>query len=158
MSWMLRILPRLLWVSSYRWLLLWAGCKLRLRPASFCVSMGLPSRQLPKVLTKVASTCSSLTGSTLVRLPPEGIYKGDASIKNALLQAAADPLQAAVAYGRQTGSCSCCGRELTDPVSIFGGIGPICLAKLAGNDARADLEADYREYQAAALIDVVLAI
>ena len=92
------------------------------------------------------------------KITPEGIYKGDASIKNALLQAAADPLQAAVAYGRQTGSCSCCGRELTDPVSIFGGIGPICLAKLAGNDARADLEADYREYQAAALIDVVLAI
>lgn len=92
------------------------------------------------------------------KITPEGIYKGDARAKGALEAAAADPLQAAVAYGRQTGACSCCGRELTDPVSIFGGIGPICLAKLAGDDARANLEADYREHQAAALIDAVLSV
>jgi hypothetical protein len=34
-----------------------------------------------------------------------------------------------VAYGRATGSCSCCGRELTDPVSIEAGIGPICAGR-----------------------------
>lgn len=39
---------------------------------------------------------------------------------------AADPAAAAVAYGRRTGTCSCCGRELTDPISIEAGIGPIC--------------------------------
>jgi hypothetical protein len=38
----------------------------------------------------------------------------------------ADPLAAAVAYGKRYGSCSCCGITLTDPVSVERGIGPIC--------------------------------
>ena len=46
-----------------------------------------------------------------------------------LRDALVDPLAGAVAYGRETGSCSCCGRELTDPVSIAAGIGPICATK-----------------------------
>jgi len=46
-----------------------------------------------------------------------------------LRDALVDPLAGAVAYGRQTGSCSCCGRELTDPVSIEAGIGPICAGR-----------------------------
>lgn len=40
-----------------------------------------------------------------------------------------DPVAAAVAYGRRTGSCSCCGRELTDRDSVARGIGPICAEK-----------------------------
>lgn len=47
----------------------------------------------------------------------------------AVIAAMADPLAAAVAYGKRTGSCSCCGRTLTDPVSVADGIGPICKAK-----------------------------
>lgn len=43
-----------------------------------------------------------------------------------LLKIAADPLEAAVAYGRETGTCACCGRELTDPKSVERGIGPVC--------------------------------
>ena len=46
-----------------------------------------------------------------------------------LLDVAADPLTKAIEYGRQFGSCSCCGRTLTDPVSIANGIGPICQEK-----------------------------
>jgi len=42
---------------------------------------------------------------------------------------AANPMEAAVRYGRQTGRCSCCGRELTNKVSIDAGIGPICAQK-----------------------------
>jgi hypothetical protein len=38
-------------------------------------------------------------------------------------------LEAAVAYGRKTGNCSCCGRLLTNKESIELGIGPICLSK-----------------------------
>lgn len=30
-------------------------------------------------------------------------------------------------YGKETGSCGCCGRTLTDPISVRLGIGPICL-------------------------------
>lgn len=39
---------------------------------------------------------------------------------------AADPAGEAVRYGKATGECCCCGRELTDPDSIAAGIGPIC--------------------------------
>lgn len=41
----------------------------------------------------------------------------------------ADPLAAAVAFGKRTGECSCCGRELTNHESIDRGIGPICAGK-----------------------------
>lgn len=50
-------------------------------------------------------------------------------IKEVLLEAANDPLTAAVRYGRETGSCSCCGRDLTNKQSIELGIGPICREK-----------------------------
>lgn len=39
---------------------------------------------------------------------------------------ASDPAAAAKVYGLETGSCCCCGRELTDKNSIALGIGPIC--------------------------------
>jgi hypothetical protein len=42
---------------------------------------------------------------------------------------ARNPMEAAVRYGRQTGRCSCCGRELTNQASIDAGIGPICAGK-----------------------------
>ena len=50
-------------------------------------------------------------------------------VVSTLQDAASDPLSAAVAFGRETGECSCCGRELTDPSSIAQGIGPICKEK-----------------------------
>lgn len=51
------------------------------------------------------------------------------SVKETLVAAAGDPLTAAVRYGRETGSCSCCGKELTNKESIRLGIGPICREK-----------------------------
>lgn len=50
-------------------------------------------------------------------------------IKAVLMEAAQDPLTAAIRYGKESGECSCCGRELTDPRSIERGIGPICATK-----------------------------
>lgn len=44
----------------------------------------------------------------------------------AVQAASVDPLASAKAYGLKTRSCSCCGRELTDPDSIAAGIGPTC--------------------------------
>ena len=46
-----------------------------------------------------------------------------------LLAIAADPRGAAIDYGRETGQCACCGRTLTNKVSIDLGIGPICADK-----------------------------
>lgn len=42
-----------------------------------------------------------------------------------------DPLAAAQDYGRETGTCSVCGRTLTDPLSIQAGIGPVCAGRMA---------------------------
>jgi hypothetical protein len=50
-------------------------------------------------------------------------------IEAEIVAACADPEQAAVAYGRRFGICSCCGRELTNALSIKLGIGPICRGK-----------------------------
>ena len=47
---------------------------------------------------------------------------------DAVVRVASDPRGQAVKHGRETGRCSCCGRELTDPVSIEMGIGPVCVA------------------------------
>lgn len=52
-----------------------------------------------------------------------------ADVEAAVLAAAADPHAAAVAYGKQTGICACCGRELTNAESVALGIGPICRDK-----------------------------
>lgn len=49
--------------------------------------------------------------------------------KERVLASMADPKAAAIAYGKETGSCSCCGRELSNPESIALGIGPICAGK-----------------------------
>ena len=49
--------------------------------------------------------------------------------KQALARIAADPKEAAVRWGQKTGTCSCCGRELTNKDSIKAGIGPICARK-----------------------------
>lgn len=46
-----------------------------------------------------------------------------------VLKLLADPKAAAQAYGIETGVCCICSRELTDPVSIAQGIGPICAGR-----------------------------
>lgn len=53
----------------------------------------------------------------------------DAATEALIVETAKDPLAAAVAYGKQTGICSCCGAELTNKLSIELGIGPICRSK-----------------------------
>lgn len=53
----------------------------------------------------------------------------DQATKDLITRVGQDPLAEAVAHGKATGECSCCGRELTDPASIAAGIGPICAKK-----------------------------
>lgn len=50
-------------------------------------------------------------------------------IKEVLIAASNDPFTAAIQYGKVSGECSCCGRELTRKDSIERGIGPICAEK-----------------------------
>ena len=71
----------------------------------------------------------------LGKIDEAGIYRPSYASTPAdldlLRKANENPLEQAVAYARQTGECSCCGRELTDPVSIELGIGPICKGKFS---------------------------
>lgn len=56
--------------------------------------------------------------------------KVDAKVVEAdLLRIEQDPEAAAVLHGKASGRCSICSRDLTDPVSIERGVGPICLGK-----------------------------
>lgn len=50
-------------------------------------------------------------------------------VEAALQTIAANPLEAAVRYGRRTGTCACCGRALDNAESVELGIGPICRKK-----------------------------
>jgi hypothetical protein len=54
---------------------------------------------------------------------------GEMALIQSVQSAAADPYAAAKLYGQNTGTCSCCGLELTNPLSIKLGIGPICREK-----------------------------
>lgn len=49
--------------------------------------------------------------------------------KQALVTIAENPRDAAIRYGKRTGSCACCGRTLSNHASIELGIGPICAGK-----------------------------
>jgi hypothetical protein len=65
------------------------------------------------------------------RFTPSREAAGDSALIAELRGIFADPAAAARTHGQQTGSCSCCGRTLTDPVSIENGIGPICAGRFA---------------------------
>lgn len=70
-------------------------------------------------------------GTYAGKISPEGKYspvKGVGEpLTGFLKEISANPLEAAVKYGRETGNCACCGRHLTDPESVKLGIGPVCL-------------------------------
>jgi len=51
------------------------------------------------------------------------------TVRETIMGAASDPLTAAIKYGKVSGSCSCCGKELTVKESIERGIGPVCARK-----------------------------
>jgi hypothetical protein len=54
----------------------------------------------------------------------------DDGTKAKVLEALADPLASAVAYGKKFGRCSVCMRELSDEDSIERGIGPVCAERM----------------------------
>lgn len=86
-------------------------------------------------LAGVSSKCPGCiyvkTGSVyLGKITPEGefcrSYDCTPEREKEIVAVCADPLAAAVAYGKKTGRCSCCGARLTNALSVSLGIGPIC--------------------------------
>lgn len=57
------------------------------------------------------------------------VKSAPADVEEKLVELAKDPKGAMVRFGRMTGTCACCGRELTNKASIELGIGPICAEK-----------------------------
>lgn len=55
-----------------------------------------------------------------------------AADEQAIVDICADPEASALAFGKNFGVCSCCGRTLTNELSISLGIGPICRSKFFG--------------------------
>jgi hypothetical protein len=67
------------------------------------------------------------------KITDKGVAKGNFSedVINLLLDANDNLLQLAKIYGHETGRCSVCHRELSDPLSIQMGIGPVCAKRLS---------------------------
>lgn len=92
--------------------------------------------RLPSQITISTVTSGSNVGYVYVfenknyvgKVSPDGVLFGDFSedAKNILYEANENLFELAKIYGHETGSCSVCGRELSDPLSIQMGIGPIC--------------------------------
>lgn len=53
----------------------------------------------------------------------------DKETETQIVEAAATPKDTAIAYGRRTGCCAVCGRQLDNKESVERGIGPICAEK-----------------------------
>lgn len=72
-------------------------------------------------------------GTYLGKVAPTGAFTSSREctpeLREVILRVGADPLTAAIDYGRMSGECACCGRELTDQQSIDDGIGPVCKQK-----------------------------
>lgn len=57
-------------------------------------------------------------------------YKDTPENKTAILSTMQSPRAEALKYGTQSGQCSICGKALTNKVSIYNKIGPICADKM----------------------------
>lgn len=68
------------------------------------------------------------------------ISKLDTQFRQDILHILQEPKKAAIEYGKSTGQCACCGRDLSDPASLLLGIGPICLNNFGWADDSVDLE------------------
>jgi hypothetical protein len=73
-----------------------------------------------------------LGGEYAGKITPDGsfraVVKGDAyhAVYNALVEFSKNPQEVAAKYGKETGVCCFCGRQLTDERSVEVGYGPIC--------------------------------
>ncbi len=99
-----------------------------------------PKVKMDELVVKLAPATGKNPGALYVQ--DHGVYMGKIvkgqffkqhectpEIEQQVQQLMSDPLENMIAYGRRTGMCCICGRELTNHTSIDAGIGPICADK-----------------------------
>ena len=122
-----------------------SGCEKMLKAFSTARSSGLRKLRLhvKDYIFSLAGENSVNAGSIYVKtgyydqylgkITPKGEFFPPRNVKQEIISEITDicrdPLTKAIMHGKETGRCSCCGRELTNPESIARGIGPICAAK-----------------------------
>jgi hypothetical protein len=77
------------------------------------------------VFVKLITTHDSKGSKAGSHRPGSTSYKGPYPMALSLISH--NPLQAAIAFGKQTDHCSRCNRKLTVPTSIAQSMGPICI-------------------------------
>lgn len=79
-----------------------------------------------------------IDGTYAGKITPEGRFfpawgftgsEGAGDVEQELVRLSGNLEELVTTYGKVTGSCSICGRELTDESSISRGIGPVCATK-----------------------------
>lgn len=97
----------------------------KLRLAAFTFSPAKSHSQNAGAIYVVESATDQYLGKVM-----DGKLIGSKSMseasQEAILKVACNPEESAVAYGRMTGRCSVCNRELSNKESVERGIGPIC--------------------------------
>ncbi len=101
-----------------------------------------PAMRLDAFVFKAAGETSRNPGAIYVTDEDSGVYLGKvmggkflkssdctSEQQSRIVAAASNPAEAAEAYGRRTGNCSMCGRELTAEESIARFMGPVCAEK-----------------------------
>jgi hypothetical protein len=82
----------------------------------------------------------------LGKISPEGRFLGSASLsaedKTTILSTTNAPFYASTKHGQDTGECSCCGRTLTNELSVKLGIGPICRGYYFPSHTKGDVSKD----------------
>lgn len=101
----------------------------RLRVAG--VIFALPSRSSENRANGVVYAKAEATGTYLGKISGGRFIRSRECTdeqERMVLEAAVDPQEAAIRYGRLTGNCAACGRLLSAEDSLGRGIGPICAA------------------------------
>jgi len=110
--------------------------------AAFANGIARPKLRLADFIFSRAPDTGRNAGAVYVKDDKSKVYLGkcatgkfyasndcDTATAEKVVSVASDPHNAAKAYGMRTGECSCCGRTLTNGLSIDLGIGPICRGK-----------------------------
>lgn len=100
----------------------------KLRLDAFRFSPAKPTGNNPGAIYVVDASTSDYLGKIAGGrlLTVRGV---DQATQDRIAKAAANPAESAVAYGRLTGCCAICSRELENAESVARGIGPICAEK-----------------------------